>query len=160
MNPNPTEIITSAIEGILSAMGLSGTVEAEDTVTKGLVFNIALGQDSYMLIGHRGGHLHALEILLQAMVARKLQGQFVRFSLDVDDYRRKREWYIKETVHAAVKQLQVTGRAQALIPMPNYERKFVHALVQDQYPGAVSTSNGPEPRRRVVIRMKHQAELP
>ena len=74
---------------LFSSMGFAATVQAEDSILKGLVFNINLGNESYLLIGHRGAHLHALEIITQAIVARRTMGQFVRFSLDVDDYRRK-----------------------------------------------------------------------
>ncbi len=154
MNTEHIESIKSILEGIIRSMGLEGSIEYEETITKGLVFNIFLGNDSYLLIGHRGAHLHMLETLVQAMIARKFPGQFVRFSLDVDDYRQKREWYIKETVKGAVLHMQKTGRGTALVPMPNYERKLVHSYLQDNFPTAVSTSLGVEPYRRVVIRMK------
>lgn len=150
-----TELIRKQLEQLLSAMGFSASVQAEDVVLKGLVFNINLGTDSYLLIGHRGNHLHALEVIMQAIIARKNPGQFVRFSLDVDDYRRKREWYIKETVRGAIQQHKRTGRGVALEPMPNYERKLVHALIQANYPEVVSTSSGVDPRRRVIIRPKN-----
>ncbi len=154
MNTEHIESIKSILEGIIQAMGLSGTVEYEETITKGLVFNLLLGNNSYLLIGHRGAHLHMLETLVQAMVARKFPGQYVRFSLDVDDYRQKREWYIKETVKGAIEHIKKTGRGTALVPMPNYERKLVHSYLQDNFPNAVSTSTGMDPYRRVVIRLK------
>lgn len=155
MNSENIDTIVNIIMGVLEAMGFENpTVQPEETITKGLVFNINLKEDSYLLIGHRGNHLHALDILLQAIVAKTFSGQFVRFSLDVDDYKRKREWYIKETVRGAVEQIKRTGRAVGLMPMPNYERKIVHALIQAQHPEVVSTSMGVEPRRRVVIRLK------
>lgn len=154
MTPETTELITTTIRGLVNAMGVQAEVRAEDTLTKGWVFNIIPDRDTYMLIGHQGANLHALELLLQAILARATKGRFLKFTLDVDDYRLEREWYIKETVHAAVRQLKSTGRAQALIPMPNHERKFVHALVQEQYPEVLSNSSGFEPQRRVVIRSK------
>ena len=154
MNTEHIESIKSILEGIIRSMGLEGSIEYEETITKGLVFNIFLGNDSYLLIGHRGAHLHMLETLVQAMVARKFPREFVRFSLDVDDYRQKREWYIKETVKGAVEHIKKTGRGTALVSMPNYERKLVHSYLQDNFPNTVSTSTGVEPYRRVVIRMK------
>lgn len=155
MDQEVIKTIQNVIHGLLHAMGLEATVQPEDTITKGLVFNIVLPRDFYALIGHRGAHLHALEVVVQAIVGKRMRGSGVPyFSLDVDDYRRKREWYIKETVKGAVQQVKRTGRAAALVPMPNYERKLVHALLQAHFPEAVSTSSGAEPYRRVVIRMK------
>jgi spoIIIJ-associated protein len=153
--PEDIAKLTQMIERLIAAMGLAATVQPEQTITKGLVFNIALAQDSYMLIGHRGAHLHSLEILSQAMAVRVLPGKYVRFSLDVDDYRRKREWYIKETVRGAVEQLKRTGQPVSLLPMPNYERKLVHSLVSELYPEVQSASSGFDSRRRVIIRMKN-----
>lgn len=149
------ELIGQHLQQLISSMGFSVTVQAENTVFKGLVFNIDLGNDSYLLIGHRGSHLHALEVLMQAIIARKNPGQYIKFSLDVDDYRRKREWYVKETVRGAIEQLKRTGRGLALEPMPNYERKLVHSLIQANHPEVESTSSGIDPRRRVIIRNRN-----
>jgi spoIIIJ-associated protein len=153
---SPEEItsLRNLVVDLLGAMGFEADVQAEETVIKGLVFNIGIGKDSYLLIGHRGGTLHALEILMQALAVRRFPGRFIRFSLDVDDYRRKREWYIKETVHGALEQLKRTGRSVALAPMPNYERRLVHALVSASGEQVASVSSGFDPNRRVIIRLK------
>lgn len=145
--------IGQIIVELAEAMGFTASVEAEDTVTKGLVFNLDLGRDSFLLIGKRGTNLHAFEVLAQAMVNRAMQGKFIRFSVDVDDYKRKREWYLKETVKQALERAKQTGRPVALLPMPNYERRIVHSLVQALEPKALSSSTGYEPRRRVVIKI-------
>jgi spoIIIJ-associated protein len=72
----------------------------------------------------------------------------------VDDYKRKREWFLKETAKGAVEQVKRTGRPVALEPMPNYERKYIHAYLQEHYPEAESQSTGMEPYRKVVIKIK------
>ncbi len=38
--------------------------------------------------------------------------------------------------------------------MPNYERRIVNAYVQDNYPELLSTSEGIEPNRKIVISLK------
>jgi spoIIIJ-associated protein len=99
--------------------------------------------------------LHSLQILAQALAGKKLGGeQPFWFTLDVDDYKRKREWFLKETAKAAAEKTKMTGRAQALEPMPNYERRLVHAYLQEHYPDIESSSIGNEPYRKVVIRQK------
>ncbi len=153
--PEVIELIQNTTLEIIQHMGIKAHVDSEDLILKGLVFNITPESDPYLLIGHRGASLHALEHVVQAIVARKTQGAYVRFTLDVDDYKRKREWYIKETVRGALDHIARTGRAVALMPMPNFERKLVHALVGDMRPDAVSVSSGEEPYRRVIIRIKN-----
>lgn len=152
---NKIEIVKQAVYEILQNMGFGqAKVEFEESITKGLIFNI-ISPDSYLLIGRQGTTLHSLEILARAMAAKKIQPtEPFWFSLDVDDYKRKREWFLKETAKAAAEKLKLTGRAQALEPMPNYERRLVHAYLQEHHPEAASSSVGEEPYRKVIIRMK------
>ena len=171
---NKIEIVKSIITELLQKAGIAGTVEFEESITKGLVFNIS-SPDSFLLIGRQGATLHALQILVQALASKKLnsqepaspdpsrssealagasQGGPFWFTLDVDDYKRKREWFLKETAKAAFEKAKMTGRAQALEPMPNYERRLIHAYLQEHCPEAESTSIGYEPYRKVVIKLK------
>lgn len=146
------EKIQGIVTGLLTSMGFEARLEAEQTLTKGLVLNIDIGSESYLLIGKLGANLHALESLAHSMAAKQMEGRFVRFSLDVDDYKRKREWYLKETVRHALEKAKTSGRPVALSPMPNYERRFVHSLIAEMEPTAISSSTGQDPRRRVVIK--------
>jgi spoIIIJ-associated protein len=151
---NKIEVVKQIISELLPKSGLNGSVEFEESITKGLVFNIST-PDSYLLIGRQGATLHSFQILVQALVAKKLNSQEpFYFSLDVDDYKRKREWFLKETAKAAADKAKMTGRAQALEPMPNYERRLIHAYLQEHCPEVESSSMGNEPYRKVVIRVK------
>lgn len=154
MNSEIINLITEVISGLLGAMGYQVTVEPEETITKGLVFNIVVTEDPYLLIGRQGETLHCIEQVVQSIVNRKFPGQFLRFSIDIDDFKRKREWYLKETVQQAITQLRRTGRPVGLVPMPNYERRFIHAFIQDNYSDVVSASQGYGSGRRVVLRIK------
>lgn len=155
---NKIEQAKIIITGLLEAVGVKAGVDYEESITKGLIFNIS-SADSYLLIGRQGATLHALQVLAQALVSKKLSPPDAAqepfwFSLDVDDYKRKREWFLKETAKGAVEQLKKTGRPQALEPMPNYERRLVHAYLQEHHPEAESSSVGQEPYRKVIIRLK------
>lgn len=152
------EIVKNIIKELLDKAGLQASVEFEESITKGLVFNIS-SPDSYLLIGRQGLSLHALEVLVRALAAKKLLRQPADqepfwFTLDADDYRRKREWFLKETAQAAVEQIKKTGRAVALEPMPNYERRLVHSYLQEHHPETESSSIGADPYRKVVIKLK------
>jgi spoIIIJ-associated protein len=149
------EVIKNLIEETLKVMGFNMGVTYEESVTKGLVFNIAASPDSYLLIGRQGSTLHSFQTLAQAMAAKKFSGQEpIYFSIDVDDYKMKREWYLKETARAAVEQIKKTGRALSLEPMPNYERRIVHAYLQEHAPEVFTESVGEDPYRKIIIRLK------
>jgi spoIIIJ-associated protein len=153
-NYDKIEIAKNVILGLLEKCGVKAEVEYEESITKGLIFNIST-PDSYLLIGRQGATLHALQVLAQALVLKKLNSQEpFWFTLDVDDYKRKREWFLKETAKAAVEKAKMIGRAQALEPMPNYERRLVHAYLQEHCPEAESESIGEDPYRKIVIRLK------
>ena len=148
------EQVKQIISEVLQKLGTPGEVQFEESVTKGLVFNIMV-PDSYLLIGRQGSTLHSLQILVQSIAAKKLNSeQPFYFTLDVDDYKMKREWYLRETAKQAVDQLKKTGRGQALEPMPSYERRYIHAYIQEHFPEVTSESMGLEPRRKIVIRLK------
>lgn len=148
------EIVKQIILELLGKCGIKGSVEFEDSITKGLIFNIS-SPDSYLLIGRQGATLHAIQVLVQALAARHLkpEGPFW-FTVDVDDYKRKREWFLKETAKGAVEQIKKTSRPVALEPMPNYERRFVHAYLQEHHPEVYTESTGQDPYRKVVIKLK------
>jgi spoIIIJ-associated protein len=153
------------IQQVLFQMGFTqAKVDYEESITKGLIFNITM-PDPFMLIGRQGSTLHSLQTICQALVSKKYFGQEpaspdagqggpLWFSLDVDDYKRKREWFLKETAKAAAEKAKLTGRGQALEPMPSFERRLVHAYLQENFPDVFSDSLGEDPYRQVVIRLK------
>ncbi len=146
--------VKALIIDVLGKIGVPGEVEFEDSITKGLIFNIS-SPDSYLLIGRQGATLHALQVVVQGVVARQLPpDQQFRFSLDVDDYKRKREWYLKETAKQAAEQVKRTGKSVSLESMPNYERRFIHAYLQEHNPEVYTESIGHEPHRKIVIRLR------
>lgn len=151
---NKIEEVKKIINELLEKLDIKAQVEFEESITKGLIFNIS-SLDSFLLIGRQGATLHSLQILVQSLVAKRLKSQEpFWFTLDVDDYKRKREWYLKETAKGAAEQLKRTGRPVALEPMPNYERRFVHAYLQENCPEVESSSIGQDPYRKVVIKLK------
>ena len=148
------EIIQKTLKEILDSMGfVNAGVAYEDSSTKGLVFNVSCPNEAYLLIGRQGTTLHAIQLLVARIVEKKIK-ESVRFSLDVDDYKMKREWFLKETANAAIEHIKKTGRAVALEPMPAFERRFVHSYVQENFPEAESASIDREPYRKVIVKLK------
>ncbi len=145
--------IQEILTGILKSMGITARVEIEESIIKGLIFNIS-SPDSYLLIGKQGNSLHALQILTQALVSRALPKELgpFWFTLDVDDYKRKREWYLKETAKTAAENCKRSGKPVALEPMPNYERRLIHTYLQDTYPEISTLSSGADPYRRIIVK--------
>ena len=147
------EIVKNLIQALIGKATFSSTVTYEDSLSRGLVFNIS-SRESRSLIGRQGVTLHALEILIHAIVAKHFAGDIFRFSVDVDDYKIQREWALKQLAKDAVEKLKATGRQVTLEPMANYDRRVVHAYLQDNFDDVMSSSEGREPDRRVVITLR------
>jgi len=144
------EIIKNIITGILDHLEITAEIEIEDGAT-GLVFNLR-SHETQSLIGRQGSHLHALQILTQQIAVKQLGfGQVPRYTIDVDDYRKKREWYLKETARQAIEKAKRLGKPVSLDPMPNYERRLIHSYIQEHFADVQTESTGEGTSRRIII---------
>ena len=107
-----------------------------------------------VLIGHRGETLDAIQYLTSLHVnrSRKEHG-FTRITVDTEGYRDRREETLARLARKVASQVRSTGRARTLEPMNPYERRVLHATLQNN-PYVTTYSEGEEPNRRVVIAPK------
>lgn len=147
-----SEEIANIIQEILNNMAVSSKVSIEHNVN-GVTFNIS-SPDSNLLIGQRGANLQALQIVAHN-IAYKRFGLVERFSVDVDDYKKKREWYLRETVKKAIEHMKKSGRPVILEAMPAHDRRIVHAYLSADF-DYETESIGEEPNRRIIIKPKEK----
>ncbi len=133
---------------IFHDMGLNA-VEIKATASQdGAVLTLS-GDGLGVLIGRRGETLDALQYL-SGLVANRLEGDYFRITIDSGNYREKREKTLEQLAKKLSAQVVKTGRNLTLEPMNPYERRIIHATVQN-IEGVTSSSIGEEPNRRVVI---------
>ena len=112
--------------------------------------NITLdGEDLGFIIGRRGDTLDALQYLC-SLVANRVDNAYYRVTLDIGNYREKREQALVRLARRLAGQVARNGRRQSLEPMNPYERRIIHTAVQEMN-GVTSWSVGSEPNRHVVI---------
>ena len=109
------------------------------------------GEGLGVIIGHRGETLDALQYL--ASLAANNGGGYYKISLNIGDYREKREATLENLAKRISAQVLKTGRSRRLEPMNPYERRIIHTAVQD-IEGVVSASVGTGSARRVVIALE------
>ncbi len=128
-------------------------MEIEATVKSGqLGNNVAIvleGDHLGAIVGRRGETLDALQYLTM-LVANRGEGEYQRITLNIGDYREKRERTLRALARRMANQALRTGRNVTLEPMNPYERRLIHTAVQE-VEGVTSWSVGEEPGRRVVI---------
>ena len=102
-----------------------------------------------MIIGRRGETLDAIQYLV-SLVANRNEGEYTRVSINVGNYRQKREETLRSLAKRNAARVLKNGRNVVLEPMNPYERRIIHTAVQE-VEGVVSHSIGSDSDRRVVI---------
>ncbi len=145
----PAALAKTYLEQLLGTMGAEAAIDVkEDEDGNGCTLMIE-GEDLGFIIGRRGDTLDALQYLT-GLVANRARADYYRVTLDIGNYREKREQALKGLAHKLASQAARTGRKHSLEPMNPYERRLIHTAVQD-VKGATSWSVGSEPNRHVVI---------
>jgi len=136
------------LRGVLEAMGVTEyTLEVSEQDNH---CNITLdGENLGFIIGRRGETLDALQYLT-GLVANRAGGSYNRVTLDIGNYREKREQALVALARRLGGQTARTGRRNSLEPMNPYERRIIHTTVQEME-GVISWSVGSDPNRHVVI---------
>ncbi|MBO5210978.1 MAG: KH domain-containing protein [Clostridia bacterium] len=106
------------------------------------------GEGLGAIIGHRGETLDALQFL--AGLASNNGSGYYKVSLNIGNYREKREDTLIALANRIAQQVLKTGKCRTLEPMNPYERRIIHTAVQ-AIDGVTSASFGEGINRRVVI---------
>ena len=110
------------------------------------------GEEAGFLIGYRGDTLYALQSVVST-IANKNIDEKIRVWLDIEGYKERREKTLQDLALKIAKTVERNRKSVTLEPMQAYERKIIHAALQNSR--TVKTESiGEEPRRRVVISLK------
>ena len=146
----PEEFITQ----VCNAMGLQVSVDSKFDETENVLDINMIGEDMGILIGKRGQTLDSLQYLT-GLVANKNQEEYIRVKLDTENYRERRKETLENLAKNIAFKVKRTKKPVALEPMNPYERRVIHAALQnDRY--VVTRSEGEEPFRHVVISLKRE----
>ena len=112
------------------------------------------GDDMGVLIGKRGQTLDSLQYLVSLLVNKKRES-YVRVKLDTENYRERRKETLETLAKNIASKVKRTKRPVSLEPMNPYERRVIHAVLQnDKY--VLTRSEGEEPYRHVVVFLKRE----
>ena len=110
------------------------------------------GENLQFLIGYRGENINSLQTILSS-IANKKSTSKIRVYLDIAGYREKRIKTLEDLAEKLARTVERTKKPVTLEPMTAYERKIIHAKLQNN--NKVKTfSKGEEPYRKVVISLK------
>lgn len=137
------------IVSLVKALGIEEcTVQSFDGENE-VLFDLDCGEDYGIVIGRRGETLDAIQYLAR-MVENKGRQGYKRVSINVGNYREKREAALIALAKKDAAKVLRTGRSLALEPMNPYERRIIHTTIQE-IEGVTSYSTGMDLDRRVII---------
>ncbi|MEI8216126.1 MAG: RNA-binding cell elongation regulator Jag/EloR [Eubacteriales bacterium] len=148
------EVTGSDAEKFLKEMTTNMGIDLEIKVYTGedIVYVNIEGKDSGTIIGKRGQTLDSVQYLT-GLVVNKGKEKHVRVIVNAENYREKREKTLELLANRLSDKVVKSGKSVRLEPMNPYERKVIHATLQN-HNHVTTRSEGEEPYRRVIIEQK------
>jgi len=109
-----------------------------------------LTDDPGPMIGFKGKHLAAIQLMLGLMVNNDKE-EWVRVLVDVNDYRDDQKTRLEEKAKISAQRCLDTGQVIGLERMSSFERRIVHMAVAEME-GVETESEGEGEMRRVLIK--------
>lgn len=144
------DVARQFLSGIFEKMGIDAQLDIYETAED---LDINVSSDNIgIIIGRRGETLDALQ-LLTSLVVNKNKDTYKKVTLDVENYRQKREESLVRLSNRMADKVIKYKKSVTLECMNSYERKVIHMSLQDnEYVETYSVGN--EPNRKVVITLK------
>ncbi len=137
---------------ILASLGVNDAEISVEADEEDVRISINCGDDYGSVIGRRGETLDAIQYLTRLVINRGNE-DYKRVSINVGNYREKRENTLRSLARKNAAKVRKYGRNVVLEPMNPYERRIIHTTVQD-IEGVTSHSVGSDSDRKVVITLE------
>lgn len=145
--------VAEVLEQLLGMLSLEGSFDIEET--EEAVFVSIETEDAGRLIGHQGETLTALQQIINQIMFRQVEDA-KRVILDVSGWRKNKEADLESRAKAWAEEVLETKEEMALEPMPSWQRRIVHMVIQET-PGLKSESAGEGQDRHLVISVDDQS---
>lgn len=144
-------VVSEFLLGLAERFGATGSTTETERVDDETVEISLQGGDLGLLIGPKGQTLYLVQELARTAVQRRGGGVHEgRVRIDIAGYRKKRSEALARFTEQVAADVVASGSAKALEPMNAADRKVVHDTANG-IDGVRTTSEGEDPRRRVVI---------
>lgn len=143
--------IKDTAEKLFKLLEIEGGFEISET-EEAIEINLDT-QDSGIVIGYHGDTLESLQLVLSLCFA-KQTGEFKRVSIEVGEYKKKREEWLKTLALETKEKVLSQNKEIYLSDLKSWERRVVHLLLQDDQE-VVSESIGEGKDRVLVVKPKN-----
>ena len=146
--PDACQWVRAYLEGLFEKMGIED-VATDITLEKETVLIQVTGENANLLMKNRGEGVDALQLLLSLIVNRDC-GEYYKISFNVNDYKEKTKNRLEALAIKTATQVVKNRRKTTLPPMTSFQRRIIHAKLQD-FENVTTYSVGEDPNRRVVV---------
>lgn len=147
LNDKPNDIAENFLKELFIKMNIDVNIRTK--FDKNILTIDIEGKDAGIIIGKRGHTLDSFQYLT-SLVVNKNRENYIRIIINAENYRQKREQTLINLAKRLADKVQNTGRSVRLEPMNPYERRIIHAALQDNK-NIVTRSEGEDPYRRIII---------
>lgn len=143
-------VIKQITEQLLKLLQIEATVEVSEDQQSGSVEIQIETPERGILIGYHGETLAAFQLVLGILVGKKT-GEWAQLTVNIGDYRQKREQTLQRMAVSAAQRVQFSGQPVVLENLSSFERRVVHLALVD-HPEVETSSEGEGRERKLVIR--------
>lgn len=143
-----TSDILKLTSDFLSRLGFGDLVEVNVTKEDDHYAVILKAENPALLIGYHGNTLSGLQMFISQHLHKQFD-EWINLTVDVNDYKLRREQNLKTLADSTVEQVLSSNQAYILPPMPASERRIIHMYLAEH--PQVSTASSGEGRDRSVI---------
>lgn len=151
MDKKQSKIVQDTTEELLKLLEIQGGFEVKET--EGAIEINLNTEDSGIVIGYHGDTLESLQLILSLCLAKKL-GEFKRVSIEVGEYKKKREEWLKSLAEETKERVLSQNKEIYLSDLKSWERRIVHLFLQNDQE-VISESIGEGKDRVLVVKPKN-----
>ncbi len=149
------EQLSEILDNILGLLLLEGSYEVVENDEE---LRVKIDTpDAGRLIGFRGESLDSFQLLINQLMAAKIKQSspddkaYKRVILDVGGWKENKEQDLKQRAQGWAEEVKESGEEMELEPMPSWQRRIVHMIVQET-DGVDSESVGEGKDRHLLIK--------
>lgn len=147
------DTVKELAEELFSLMGVEVDFEVSKDKKNNAVFvDIDAGDETGLLIGHRGETIASIQAAF-GMMTRQKTGDFVRIVVNVGDWREKQEDQLRNLAIQAAQRARETGESQPLYNLNSAQRRIIHMILAEA-DDIETESHGEGQDRYLVVNLK------
>ena len=147
-----TQAILKLTQEFLDKMGFGDKIEVTVTLD-GDHYSVGLkAENPALLIGYHGNTLTGLQMFVSQHLHKQFD-EWINLTIDVNDYKLRREQNLKSLADSTVEQVLSSNQAYILPPMIASERRIIHMYLAE-HPQVTTASSGEGRDRSVIISPK------